>query len=133
MRKLFILMIGIALLPLVTGFDSSDVKVSGNAYLNEDTVLTISVENNSLQDKDFNIDLIGPSNILYRFENVPQRIKASSGADIKLFLSAGPLLEGTTYDSTLIVKLGDETALKGIQLHVSKNIPVIVKLSLIHI
>ena len=125
MRKLFIIILGIALLPLVAGFDASDVKVPGNAYLNEDTVLQISIENNSLQNKDFDINFIAPSGVLYDFENVPSEIKASDNREIKLFLSAGPELEGTTYNSALIVRLGNETVLKEIKLHVSKNIPVI--------
>jgi len=125
LRKLFIIILGVALLPLVAGFDASDVKVQGNAYLNEDTVLKISVENNSLQDKDFDINFIAPRWVLYDFENVPSEIKASGNREIRLFLSAGPELEGTTYNSTLVVRLGNETVLKEIELHVSKNIPVI--------
>jgi len=105
-------------------FDEADIVMQNNAYLNEDQVVTIWIENNSLEDKDLEIEFFGPNGIYFELSNVPAGIKASMSNEISLYLSASPEMEGTTYDSSVAVKLGDETVLKRIKLHVSKNIPV---------
>ena len=106
-------------------FDETDVSMADNAYLNQDKVVPVRIENNSLEDKELEIEFIGPAGIYYEFSDLPGEIKASMSIEPALHLYASPVMEGTTYDSSLVITLGDETVLKRIKLHVSKNIPIV--------
>lgn len=123
MRNLLLVLACIALLPIALAFDESDVDTWDNVYLVQDMVVPIKIENNSLSDKELEVEFIGPSYLYYEFSNVPSEIKASQSREISLYLSPSIEMEDTTYNGTLIVKLGNETALKEIKLHVSKMLP----------
>lgn len=123
MRNLLLVIACIALLPSALAFSEADVDVQDNVYLVWDMTVPITVENNSLSDKGLEVDFIGPSALFYEFSNVPSEIKASQSSEISLYLSPSIEMEGTTYNSMLIVKLGDETVLKELKLHVSKIMP----------
>ena len=123
MKNLVALLACLALMQAVCAFDESEISAQGSVYLNQDQIVLVGIENNSLEDRGLEVEFIGPAGMYYEFSGVPDEIKASDSREISLWLMASPGMEGTTYDSTIIVKLGNETALKGIKLHVSKVIP----------
>jgi len=71
LKKILFVLLGIALLPLVAAFSESDVSVDESISLNQDQIVNVVIENNSLEDKDLEIDMIGPKGLFYNFEHVP--------------------------------------------------------------
>ena len=123
MKNILFLLACVCLLPGIAGFSELDIETWGNVYLVREMNVPISIENTSLQDKELEVAFIGPSGVVHEFSDLPGEIKGSETAKLNLFMAPTFDVEGTTYEATLLVKLGGDTIAKKMSIHTSKFIP----------
>lgn len=107
----------------VVAFSEEDVKVQyENVFLKGEKIIPVSVYNYSVSDRELKVEFIGPSKLGYEFVGLDEKIKASMRETFQLKLT--PLssrLEGKKYKTTLVVRLGNETVRKEIQVQCLKK------------
>ncbi|MFH1235281.1 MAG: hypothetical protein V1493_06730 [Candidatus Diapherotrites archaeon] len=113
----------LALFSSAAAFDESHISTWDNVYLVKEMTVPITVKNTSLMEKELEVQFIGPAGLHYSLSKIPEKIGSSGNALFYLKIYPSDETEGTTYNSTLMVSLGGETALKEIKVHSSKYFP----------
>ncbi|MCX6801581.1 MAG: hypothetical protein NT067_00555 [Candidatus Diapherotrites archaeon] len=127
MKKLFsiVLFAGIclALSSSAAAFDESHVITWDNVYLVKEMTVPVTVKNTSLLEKELEVQFIGPAGLHYSLSKIPEKIGEMESVSFDLTIYPSDETEGTTYNSALMVSLGDTTVLKEIKVHSAKQFP----------
>ncbi|MEM0360691.1 MAG: hypothetical protein QXK06_05135 [Candidatus Diapherotrites archaeon] len=107
-----------------SAFDESHIKTWNDVYLVREMTMPVTVQNTSLQEKELKALFIGPAGLHYTISSIPEKIKPMESATFYLTIFPSDETEGTIYNSSLMVSLGETTVLKEIRVHSAKYFPI---------
>ncbi len=117
MKKFLILLTLLIFASSAIAFTQRDVFVSNSIYLfGEPKEIQITINNNSIQEKELELGFIGPNALEFEFLNVPKTIPSKGSVDVVMKLKPLPIIENTAYKSTILISLGVEQVRKEVNI-----------------